>query len=158
MIGYDIATSLLGEGRRSRLVDKLREELQLVESIDMDLTALEQGGLVVLEVCCTEANLEQVEREIMKILKDTYETKPSEKEINRAKKLVKNGLLFSLEVPSQVAAITGSQALWNRHAPLLEPINCIESWTIEELQQKIFRELQLANAFILIAKKASEEK
>ncbi len=153
IVGFDIATSLLGEGRRSRLVSKLREELQIVESIDMDVTALEQGGLVILEVCCIEENLEQVENEILKILKDIHVNKPSEKEVNRAKKLIRNGLLFSLEVPSQVTAITGSQALWDRNAPLLEPINYIDNWTSQKLQQEIFQHLQPENAFVLIAKK-----
>ena len=54
VMGADLATTLLGEGRRSRLVERLREELQLVESISMDLTALEDGSLITLEVICPE--------------------------------------------------------------------------------------------------------
>ena len=34
VMGADLLTTLLAEGRRSRLVALLREELQLVESID----------------------------------------------------------------------------------------------------------------------------
>jgi predicted Zn-dependent peptidase len=40
VIGCDLLTTLLAEGRRSRLVDRLREQLRLVESIDLDLNGL----------------------------------------------------------------------------------------------------------------------
>ena len=39
IMGADIGTSLLAEGRLSRLVKRLREELHIVESIDMDTMA-----------------------------------------------------------------------------------------------------------------------
>ena len=67
-MGADLATTLLGEGRRSRLVERLREELQLVESISMDLTALEEGSLITLEVICPEDALPAVEQEISAVL------------------------------------------------------------------------------------------
>ena len=40
VMGADLATTLLAEGRRSRLVQRLREDLQIVESIDMDVTVM----------------------------------------------------------------------------------------------------------------------
>jgi hypothetical protein len=43
-----LLTTLLAEGRRSRLVERLREQLRLVESIDLDLNVLEAGCLVLL--------------------------------------------------------------------------------------------------------------
>ena len=61
VMGADLATTLLAEGRRSRLVQRLREDLQIVESIDMDVTVMEQGSVVMLEACCPEDQIEQVE-------------------------------------------------------------------------------------------------
>ena len=45
-------------------MQRLREDLQIVESIDMDVTTLEQGSLVMLEACCPEDQLQRVEQEI----------------------------------------------------------------------------------------------
>ena len=94
IMGADIATTFLSEGRRSRLVKRLREELQIVESIDMDITILEKGGLIMLEACCVEEQVDQVEKEITKVLSESSLTIPSSNEINRAYQLVKNYLCF----------------------------------------------------------------
>lgn len=155
IMGYDIATTLLGEGRRSRLVNNLREEQQIVESIEMDLTALEQGGLVLLEACCIEKNLNKVEDSINQILIESINSPPSERETKRAKELVRNGFCFSLEHPAQVAAITGTQTLWNRHQPLLEPLKDIDGWSSSMIQEEIFSCLQPSQCFTLIAKPLS---
>ena len=56
VVGADLATTLLGEGRRSRLVARLREELQIAETVDMDLTSLEQGSLITLKSAATRAS------------------------------------------------------------------------------------------------------
>ena len=41
IMGADLATTLLAEGRTSRLVNHLRENLKIVESVDMEITSLE---------------------------------------------------------------------------------------------------------------------
>ncbi|KGG12327.1 MULTISPECIES: M16 family metallopeptidase [Prochlorococcus] len=152
IMGYDIATTILGEGRRSRLVHKLREELQIVESIDVDITALEQGGIVILEACCIESNLREVEDEINKILKDSFNNPPSEKELKRACQLVQNSLCFGLELPSQVASLAGVQALWSRNQPLLKPLEYVSTWSSNLLTKNIFNHLKPELGFTLLAK------
>ncbi len=154
VLGADIATSLLAEGRRSRLVQRLREDLQIVESIDMDVTVLENGGLVLLEACCKEQNLERVEKEVHQILQDCIKSPAETEEVRRASHLVKNSHCFNLEATSQVAALAGSQALWNRSQPLLEPLESINYWTAERLRNEIFRQLQPENSCTVIARPA----
>ncbi len=154
VMGADIATSFLSEGRRSRLVQRLREELQIVEAIDMDVTVLEKGGLILLEACCQADVLERVEMEVHKILKESMTSSPSQQEINRACHLVKNGLCFNLEASSQVAGLAGSQALWNRPQPLLNPLKHISYWSSSRLRDEIFVQLQPELCCTLIAKPA----
>ncbi len=60
VLGGDLLTTLLAEGRRSRLVERLREQLRLVESIDLDLNVLESGCLVLLEAVCDAEQLPSV--------------------------------------------------------------------------------------------------
>ena len=152
VIGSDLATSLLAEGRRSRLVSHLREELQIVESVDMDVSILEQGSLVMLEACCMEKHLDEVEKEIHSVLKDCLAAPPTTQETTRAAQLVGNGLCFSLESPSQVAAIAGSQALWDRSQDLLKPLKTIKGWTAKRIQEEILQLLQPELSFTLTAR------
>ncbi len=151
VVGADLATSLMAEGRRSRLVQQLREELQIVESIDMDVTVLEEGSLVVLEACCAEKHLEHVEKESHNLLRRALDFPPNSQELKRAHQLVKNGLCFNLEASCQIAGLAGNQALWGRSQPLLEPIKYINSWSANRLQHEIFPLLQPENSFTLIA-------
>jgi len=152
--GADLATTILSEGRRSRLVQRLREDLQIVESIDMDVTTLEQGSLVMLEACCPEEQLERVELEIRQELQRSAEAPVLEEERQRALHLVGNGLRFSLEAPGAVAACAGSQAVWGRQRQLLDPLNDLEQWTAEALKDDVMQTLQPDQAFTLIARPA----
>lgn len=157
LIGFDLATTVLAEGRRSRLVEHLREELQIVESIDMDLTALEQGSLVMLEACCPPDQVERVEAEVHAILQRMVSDPISDQELERARQLVGNGLRFSLEAPGSVAAIAGSQTLWRGPQPLLEPLLQMDAWDGPRLQRQIVPALDPAKAFSLIALPAAAE-
>ncbi len=152
LMGADITASVLAEGRRSRLVSHLREELQIVESIDMGISVLEQGSLLLLEACCLEENLEKVEDEINLTLIDFIENACFPKEIERAKQLVRNSICFGLELPSQIAGITASQALWDRHQPLLDPLKYIDYWESKNLQTTLFSQLRPEKSFTLIAR------
>ena len=152
LMGADIATSILAEGRRSRLVHHLREELQIVESIDMGISVLEQGSLFLLEACCEEQNLSKVENEIHSIFIDCIKNPSLPKEVERAKQLVRNSICFGLELPSQIAAISASQILWGRHQSLLEPLNFIDLWESSNLQTSLFSELEPSKSFTLIAR------
>ena len=152
VMGADLVTTLLAEGRRSRLVHQLREELQIVESIDMDITVLEQGSLVLLEACCQEKQLKRVEKEIHNLLQASLASTPKNQEIERARQLISNGLCFSLEAASQVAGIAGNQALWNRPQPLLAPLKHLSTWTPERLHKEILPLLQPEHSFTLIAR------
>ena len=154
VMGADIATSLLCEGRRSLLVNHLRENLQLVESIEMDITILEEGGLILLEACCKEDQLIHVEEEIHLLLKNLLIDPLKEKEVSRACQLVKNSLYFSLELSSNVSSIAGSHALWGRHQSLLTPLEYIDYWTGPKLQQELLINIQAHNCSTLIARPA----
>ena len=152
VMGADIGTTILAEGRRSRLVQRLREDLKIVESIDMDITTLEQSGLIVLEVCCQEENLKEVEIQIKKELRNTLTKKITKQELNRANQLVKNSLCFSLETPSQVAYLAANNTLWGREQELLEPLKHLKYWAEERLKEEFFKLIQPEFSFTLIAK------
>ena len=151
VLGGDLLTTLLAEGRRSRLVERLREELRLVESIDLDLNVLESGCLVLLEAVCETDQLEAVEREVKRVLMELQERPPGEAEVERARRLVGNGYRFSLEVAGSVAAMVGNSHLWQRRHNLQAPLDWLQQWNADNLQRELVPLLAPERAFTLQA-------
>jgi zinc protease len=151
VMGGDLITTLLAEGRRSRLVEQLRERLRLVESIDLDLNVLESGCLVLLEAVCEPEQLDTVEQQVRQVLLELIDTSPSEAELDRAKRLVGNGYRFSLEVAGSVAAMVGNSQLWGRRHNLQRPLEWLEGWSTERLSQEVIPLLHPDRAYCLQA-------
>ena len=152
LMGADLVTTLLGEGRRSRLVAHLREELRIADTVEMDLTVLEQGSLVTLEISCREEDLEAVEDAVTEQMNQLLDRAAQDWELERARRLVRSGMLFSLESAGQVAGIAASQTLWNRDQALLDPLRHLEHWSAEDLREDILPQLQPSRAFTLVAR------
>jgi predicted Zn-dependent peptidase len=151
VLGGDLLTTLLAEGRRSRLVERLREELRLVESIDLDLNVLESGCLVLLEAVCEAEQLEAVEREVGRVLLELQERPAAAAEVERARRLVGNGYRFSLEVAGSVATMVGNSHLWQRRHGLQAPLDWLQQWDAESLQRELVPLLAPERAFSLRA-------
>jgi len=135
VMGADLLTTLLAEGRRSRLVERLREQLRLVESIDLDLHVMECGSLALLEAVCEPEELELVQEAIARVWQEAGAAPLAEAEWQRCRRLVANGYRFGLESPGGVAGLIGSNGLWGRDQPLQHPLELLESWSAGELQQ-----------------------
>ncbi|MBW0167819.1 MAG: insulinase family protein [Vulcanococcus sp.] len=151
VMGGDLLTTLLAEGRRSRLVEQLRERLRLVESIDLDLNVLESGCLVLLEAVCDPEQLPAVEQQVRQVLLELIEQAPKPAELERAKRLVGNGYRFSLEVAGSVAAMVGNSQLWGRRHNLQRPLEWLEGWSSERLSREVIPLLHPDQAFCLQA-------
>jgi zinc protease len=134
VMGGDLLTTLLAEGRRSRLVERLREELRIVESIDLDLHVMECGSLALLEAVCDPTDLEPVQQAIHAVWNETMAQPIEAGEWQRCQRLVANGYRFSLESAGGVAGLIGSNALWDRNQSLQRPLELLQTWTAQELQ------------------------
>ncbi|MBW3041747.1 M16 family metallopeptidase [Prochlorococcus marinus] len=151
ILGVEIAATILCEGRSSLIVRKLREEKRIIESIEIDLQILEEGGLILLDTYCSLENLKIAESEVNNILKESTKNLFNKNELDRAKKLVLNNIYFNLELSTQIASTLGSQALWGRNHSILESIKEISYWTSERLNEFIFPLFNPENSFTLIA-------
>ena len=151
ILGAEIAATILCEGKSSIIVKELREEKRIIEGIDIDLQILEEGGLIILDVSCSQENIKIAEKEINNILKDLIINLVPDKDLERAKKLVKNNIYFGLELSTQIASTLGNNALWGRHEPVFKSINDISYWTSERLNELIFPLFNPKDAFTLIA-------
>ena len=151
ILGAEIAATILCEGKSSIIVKKLREESRIIESIEIDLQILEEGGLIILDVCCPIENIKIAEAKINAILNPNTKNLFTNKDLDRAKKLVINNIYFSLELSTQIASNLGNNALWERHEPMLKSIKEISYWTSKRLNRLIFPLFNPENSFTLIA-------
>ena len=149
--GADLATSLLAEGRRSRMVEKLREQLRIVESVDLDLHPMEGGSLALLEAICEEDRLPEVRRLIGGLWQEAMERPGSDREWDRARHMVANAYRFGLESPAGVASTLGNAHLWRRRLDLEAPLQELERWTPDRLRRQILPLLDPSRACVLEA-------
>ncbi len=151
LVGADLLTTVLAEGRRSRLVERLREQLQIVESIDLDLHAMEGGSFALLEAVCEAEDLAAVRGAITAVWQELRQESLGEQEWWRARRLVANGYRFSLESPGGVAGLIGSSRLWGRSQPLDQPLALLDHWSPGRLQEQVLDLLDPARACLLEA-------
>lgn len=151
VMGADLLTSLLAEGRRSRLVHRLREQLQLVESLDLDLHVLEGGSFALLEAIAAEQDLPAIRREIEAVLGDLARNGIAPLEWQRGQRLVANGYRFGLESAAGAAAVLGANHLWDHPAPLETPLLELQRWQPEALLREVLPLLAPQRACVLEA-------
>jgi zinc protease len=151
VMGADLLTSLLAEGRRSRLVDRLREQLRLVESIDLDLHVLECGSLALLEAIGDPEDLPRIRQEVETVLREVAAAPIPVAEWQRTQRLVANGYRFALESAGGVAAALASNQLWQHPWSLDEPLQALEHWDSEALQRQCVPWLAPERACVLEA-------
>ena len=151
VMGADLATTVLAEGRRSRLVEQLRERLRIVESVDLDLHPMECGSLALLEAVCEVEELPAVRRAIEMVWQEVMQEPVEEAEWSRAVRLVSNSYRFGLESAGAVAAVIGNGHLWGRRQPLGMPLETLARWNPERLRCEALRRLDPRNAFVLEA-------
>ncbi len=151
VMGADLVTSLLAEGRRSRLVDRLREDLRLVESIDLDLHVMECGSFALLEAIGQVDDLPAIHGAITTVLDELATSPIPAGEWQRTRRLVENGYRFSLESAGGVAGVLASNELWNHPRELDAPLEALERWQPDALQDQCVPLLSPARACVLEA-------
>ena len=128
-IGFEILASILSVGRNSRLVKFLKEEKNLVQSIYADVNAGELGGLLIIEACCNEINLKNVEDNINEIIKEIVSCRNlTPYELRKAINIVKSNYIFNLETSMQLTSFFGNEFLWCRENSLRDLNNHLKYW------------------------------
>ncbi|MEX0587855.1 MAG: pitrilysin family protein [Cyanobium sp.] len=151
VMGADLLTTVLAEGRRSRLVERLREQLRIVESVDLDLHVMESGSFALLEAICEPEDLQPVRQAIGEVWHELQDGGLTEAEWLRAQRLVANGYRFGLEAAGGVAGLIGNNRLWGRRHGLTLPLEEIELWRAADLLQISLPLLDPSQACVLEA-------
>ncbi|BAZ41246.1 processing protease [Calothrix sp. NIES-4101] len=105
--GLDLLSVLLAEGRTSRLVRSLREELQLVQGICCNFSLQKESSLFTITAWLEPENLARVESLICLYLQELIEYGVTEQELGRCQRLLCNDYAFSTETPNQIAGLYG---------------------------------------------------
>jgi zinc protease len=107
----ELISVILAEGRSSRLVRELREELGWVQDIGSGFTMQKEPALFTISAYLNQNYLEPVEHKIQCQIAQLSEAFVTDAELNRAKRSLCNGFAFSLESPNQLANFLGYHGL-----------------------------------------------
>ena len=135
--GLDLAVCLLAEGRCSWLISRLREELDLVDELDLDLIPLEAGSLAILEASCAPARLHQLERLLPQCITDWLSQPPQPQALQRACRQMVTRVCFGLENAGSMAAQMGPSLLRGQVTPLDRQLADLQAWTATTLHTRV---------------------
>ncbi|QLE59281.1 pitrilysin family protein [Nostoc sp. TCL26-01] len=150
--GLDLLSVLLAEGRTSRLVRDLREELQLVQGICTNFSLQCASSLFTITAWLEPEHLETVENSILSHLHDIQTIGLSEQELTRTRRLLCNEYAFSTETPNQLTGLYGYYNTIAQAELATTYPHQIQSFEIPELQQLAKQHLSLENYAVTILK------
>ncbi|HEY9867380.1 MAG TPA: insulinase family protein, partial [Candidatus Obscuribacterales bacterium] len=105
--GLDLLSSVIASGRTSRLVQQLREKLQLVHDISSDFSLQQESSLFTISALLEPRHLEKVEALICEEINQLRNQLISESELRRSQRFLCNDYAFSTETPGQLAGLYG---------------------------------------------------
>ncbi|MBW4611752.1 MAG: insulinase family protein [Desmonostoc vinosum HA7617-LM4] len=150
--GLDLLSVLLAEGRTSRLVRDLREDLQLVQGICSNFSLQRESSLFTITAWLEPENLEQVESLICEHLDDLQTQGITEQELARTQRLLCNEYAFSTETPNQ---LTGLYGYYNTIAQAELAVTYpqqIQSFDTQQLQKLAKQYLSLQHYAVTVLK------
>ena len=150
ILGYEIISSILTDGRNSILNRTLKEDMQIVESIHSGIHPGEFGSLFIIEACTHKENVEKVEDFINNIIEKLITNSNLNNKIEKALRIVKSNYIFNLETSSQLSYFYGNHLLWGRLNPHIELVKNFKYWENTDNLKKLIK-LLLKEKFTFIA-------
>jgi predicted Zn-dependent peptidase len=139
VVALDLLSVILAGGRCSRLVRELREEQQLVLDICSDFSLQRDSSLFTVAAWLSSSDVREVESIIGERIFQLQTEPISPGELDRAKRLLINNYIFSLETPSQLAGIYGFyHTISTAEQSVLYPqiIARLESWHLQQVASR----------------------
>lgn len=103
----DVLMTILGEGRSSRLYQKLREEKQLVSSISASYGTQTKPGLFIVLATLEARNLDAMRAATLEEIRRVRARRVGQRELAKAKKVLTNGYYFSNETTNGQSSSLG---------------------------------------------------
>ncbi|SKB31735.1 Predicted Zn-dependent peptidase [Malaciobacter marinus] len=157
-VALSALSELLSSGKSSILHKVLVDEKKLVNSIYAYNIELKDPGLFLFfAVCNQDVKTKDVEKEILKIIKDIKKGNISKKDIEKIKINTKADFIFSLENSSSVASILGSYFVRDNIKPLFEYEQNIEKLKKSDIIEVAKKYLIKDNSTTVILKKGEKD-
>ncbi len=150
--GLDLLSSVIASGRTSRLVRKLREELQLVHDICSDFSLQQEASLFTISAFLEPQDLYKVESLICEEIERLMREPVSESELHRSQRFLCNDYAFSTETPGQLAGLYGYYFTIAQPEVAVTYSEQIQSFQTSELQTVARNNLNLDNYAIVTVK------
>lgn len=129
-----LLNSLFGQGLSSRLLNRIRNELNLTYSIGSNAAFFSDAGFLTIETAVDETNLQRTANEIFKEIDRLLKNGISDEELEKAKNRVLSKILFNLEGLGFYAAGFVSKMLWNKEIKeVQEELKELKGITKEEI-------------------------
>ena len=152
-VALSALSELLSSGKSSILQRVLVDEKKLVNSVYAYNMELKDPGVFLFMAVCNEGvKAKDVEKEILKIIKDIKNGKIEDKDLNKIKINTKADFIFSLESSSSVASLYGSYFVRDNIKPLFSYEQEIEELKIKDLVKVAKKYLKKSNSTTLILK------
>ena len=153
-VALSALSELLSSGKSSILNKVLVDEKRMVNSIyayNMELK--DPGVYMLMAVCNPGVKASDVEKEILKIIKQVKDGKIKQKELDKVKINTKADFIFSLESSSSVASLYGSYFVRDNIEPLFNYEKNIEDLKLEDIINVAKKYLNKQNSTTVILTK-----
>jgi zinc protease len=129
----DVTSTLLGDGRSSRLYKRIVEKEQIAMSVSAFIYPLKQAGMFVVTGTMDRVNVPRFRDVVLEEVAKLSADKPAPEELDKARKMLKAGFAFSNETDSDMAATLGYYAVTNMLDKVTQYEKIVDSVTPDEV-------------------------
>lgn len=122
VLGLDLAATILADGRSSRLYRTLKEDLRLVNSVSAGSPTHRHDSLFYVMMTLERTKWAEARRAALDVLRGIAARPPSEAEMAKARRIIRNGLFFSTETNTGQSStlgyyhtLTGSMEFYDKY-------------------------------------------
>lgn len=142
-VALETLTGIIGQGRSSRLNQRLRESLGIVHGIQSWHYCPTDHGLLAVSAVIDPENIEKVRTEILNVIEDLKNNPVSESELKKAIKLQRTSILSGLKTVQGVAEDLGNSWLISGNLDYSQNyLEVVEKINAEDIQRVARKWLQ----------------
>jgi predicted Zn-dependent peptidase len=152
-VALSALSELLSSGKSSKLNELLIDKKQLSNSVYAYNMELKDPGIFLfMAMCNPNVKAIDVEKEILKVIKDIQNGKINQKDLDKIKINTKADFIFSLESSSSVANLYGSYLIRGDIKPLFDYETSINNLTLNDIIEVANKYLNKDNSTTVILK------
>ncbi len=155
VLPLDIAQSILGQGRASRLFQSIKEKRGLCSSIGCSYPTHLRGSLMVVVATCLPAQLEPLRAALIEELRAFAAEPPAAPALERARRMIASAHRFSLETTSGAASgvgfyytLTGGTSFFDNY---LERLEAVTAEQVREATAEVLRPQAIESALVEVS-------